>query len=353
MSGADRPTPVFFNEFQLAFKPLYEWAFGERIDHPETTARAESILAALRDAPGFELLEPTKIPPAVLRRTHGFDLITLYNSARELPEGQTFYPTVFPKRSQTRGDPANVHHAGAWCFDAGTPLDANTADAATWSAACAHHAATALLEDKHRLTYSLSRPPGHHATRDLFGGYCYFNNAAIAARRLRKRGRVAVLDIDFHHGNGTQSIFWTDPSVLVVSVHGDPREFFPYFAGHPAETGSGRGRGFNQNLPLPGGCDAQEYLRVLDAHVIPSLRSYAPDFLVLSAGLDTYAKDPIGRFALETDDFRRVGERIGRLGLPTVAVQEGGYYTPDLGRNARALLEGLRDGLHRATVGLA
>src|SRR5690606_37161170 len=138
-----------------------------------------------------------------------------------LPPGETFYPTVFPKQSQRRGDPLRLSHAGHFCFDAGTPLEHNTLQAATWSAACARSAALALGKGNCTLTYALSRPPGHHATRDLFGGYCYFNNAAIAARALRQRGhRVALLDIDFHHGNGTQSIFYRDDKVMVVNIHG-------------------------------------------------------------------------------------------------------------------------------------
>lgn len=335
-------TPVFFHAEQLAFKPRYEWAFGQRIDHPETTARAESILTALQgDAALFELREPARAPRAALRRIHAYELLTLYNTARELEDD--YYPTVFPKRKQGRGDAKNIHQAGAFCFDAGTPLNSMTWTAAAWSAACAMQAAEAVAEGS-RLAYALSRPPGHHATRDLFGGYCYFNNAALAADRFRKRGRVAVLDIDFHHGNGTQSIFYRDPRVLVINVHGDPREFFPYFAGYEDETGAGAGVGFNLNLPLPRGTDGQEYLAVLDRHVIPALRNYGPDVLVLSAGLDAYEKDPIGRFTLTTRDFYAIGERLGATGLPIVAVQEGGYHTPDLGANAHALLSGLREG---------
>ncbi len=337
---------AFFHPDQLSFKPVYEWAFGERIEHPETTARAESIVGALDADPLFSLQEPVALTPRQLMAVHAYPLLTLYSTAQQLADGETYYPTVFPKKSQGSGDPTRIHHAGHFCFDAGTPLNNQTAAAAGWSAACAVAAARSLPAGKPGLAYALSRPPGHHATRDLFGGYCYFNNAALAARVFRRRKmRVALVDIDFHHGNGTQSIFYRDDKVLVVNIHGDPADSFPYFAGFADEVGLGRGRGFNVNIPLPRGTDGQEYSRVLDDHVLPALRNYAPDALVVSAGLDAYHLDPVGDFTLQTSDFHRVGHALGRLGLPTVAVQEGGYYTPDLGVNAVALLRGLREGL--------
>jgi len=339
------PTPVFFHEVQLEFKPLYEWAFGDKIAHPETTARAESILAALQGDEQFAIREPEGIPLSYLRKLHNYNLITLYNTAKDLPPDVTFYPSVFPKHRQARPDPTNIQHAGCFCFDSGTPLNANTLEAASWSAGCAYYAAATLRKGKHPLTYALSRPPGHHATRKLFGGYSYFNNAAIATRALRRRGRVAIVDIDFHHGNGTQEIFYRDPKVLFVSIHGDPRDFYPYFAGYPEETGAGPGQGLNLNLPLPGGCDGPEYAAVVKRHVIPNLRLFNPDYLVVSAGQDAYVKDPVGHFSLVEEDFREVGELLGRLHYPTCAVQEGGYYAPHLGRICRAFLRGFREGL--------
>ncbi|MCA8923431.1 MAG: histone deacetylase family protein [Planctomycetes bacterium] len=342
------PTPVFFHEVQLEFKPLYEWAFGERIAHPETTARAESILSALSaEERKFRIVAPKSVPLGAIRKLHNYQLLTLYNTATQLPQGTTFYPSVFPKSEQARPDPTNIQHAGCFCFDSGTPLNAMTLEAASWSAACAHEAATYLRRKQARSTYALSRPPGHHATSKHFGGYSYFNNAAIAARYLRRHGRVAVLDIDFHHGNGTQQLFYNDPNVLFVSIHGDPREFYPYFSGHPNECGKGRGDGFNLNLPLPGACDGQEYMRVLREHAIPTIQNFGPEYLVISAGHDTYAKDPIGHFALEEADFDELGETLGRLGYPTVIVQEGGYCTRLLGRIVRIFLTGFQRGQER------
>ncbi|MEZ6188516.1 MAG: histone deacetylase family protein [Planctomycetota bacterium] len=335
------PTPVFFHDVQLEFKPLYEWAFGERIDHPETTARAESIRAALLEDGRFAIRPPQSVPLAPIRQLHNYQLMTLYNTATELPPEQTFYPSVFPKSEQARPDPTNIRHAGCFCFDSGTPLNAMTLEAASWSAACAYEAAQ-LVRKGEPMVYSLSRPPGHHATRKLFGGYSYFNNAAIAARYLRRSGRVAILDVDFHHGNGTQEIFYRDAKVLVVSLHGDPREFYPYFAGYATECGAGPGEGFNLNLPLPGGCDGSEYMRVLLQHALPQIQNFAPDYLIVSAGHDAYVDDPIGHFSLTRDDFTTLGNHLGRLGLPTLVVQEGGYHTPTLGSVVRAFLKGMR-----------
>ncbi|MCA9656740.1 MAG: histone deacetylase family protein [Myxococcales bacterium] len=343
--------PVFFHPRQLDHKPLYEWAFGERITHPETTHRAENILAALSEDPVFSVRPPVEFPATWLRELHDPRLSTLYQTAHAtLADDATFYPTVFPKRDQAQPNPMDIHQAGYFCFDAGTPLTPTTWEAAAWSAAAAHEAGLAVTDGDARLAYALCRPPGHHAQRDLFGGYCYFNNAAIVAARIAERGRVAILDIDFHHGNGTQAIFYSDPRVLVISLHGDPREFYPYFAGWAEEAGEGAGAGLNLNIPLPAGTDGQEYLRALDDLVLPRMRLFDPAAVVLSAGLDAYKGDPLGRFALDTHDFEAIGERVGLLGKPVIAVQEGGYCTEMLGVNAVALLRGLSRGLGTGTT---
>ena len=337
--------PCFFHSDQLDFKPRYEWAFGEKLAHPETTARAESILAALESEPScFHMRSPGSVPLSAIRRTHDYSLLTLYTTARQLPAGHTAYPSVFLTGKEYRADPSNIAHAGSFCFDSGTPLNRQVYNAATWSAACAVEAANTLRKGSHRLTFALSRPPGHHATRDQFGGYCYFNNTALAARQLRRQGRVAVLDIDFHHGNGTQSIFWRDGKVLTISVHGEPREFFPFCIGFPSETGAGPGSGFNLNIPLPAKTNGAEYKKVLRQIVLPAISNFDPAYLVLAAGVDGYERDPIGDFSLTTKCFHQIGELIGRLHLPTAAIMEGGYYTPHIGRNVVSLLKGIHNG---------
>jgi len=333
--------PCLFHPEQLLFKPVYEWAFGDKIDHPETTARAENILGALRANPDLFAIEAPKTRPlGALRDSHSYNLLTLYNTARQLPDGETFYPSVFPREGNVKGDPTTLKQAGCFCFDSGTPLSNRTFDAAAWSAACAYEGAK-LVKRGAKCVYALSRPPGHHASREFFGGYSYFNNTAIAARYLKRTGTVAIIDIDFHHGNGTQSMFYRDDRVLSISIHGDPREFYPFYSGFPTETGAGKGEGYNLNFPLPAKTSFAEWMQIFEQNVLPAVRHFSPEFLILAAGFDTYIKDPIGDFTFETKDYETVGAHVKALDLPTLVVQEGGYYTPDLGANVVSLLRGL------------
>lgn len=338
--------PVFFHEEQLLYQPLYEYAFGEKINHPETSHRAESILASLiEQEDDFEVIEPEVFPLAAIKEIHNSRMIKAIQAATSLPPEKTFYPSVFPyHRDKSRLNPDNIHHAGAFCFDNGTPLNATTYSAAAWSAADAAMAACLVREKKAGVSYALCRPPGHHASKDLFGGYCYFNNAAIAANRLRKvYPKVCIIDIDFHHGNGTQVLFERNPNVLVVSLHGDPNEFYPYFTGFDSEVGSGAGKGFNLNIPLPKATDGDEYLKQLKDKAMKAIKDFQAEALVISAGFDTYVGDPIGSFTLQTPDFYRLGEALVSLKLPTVIVQEGGYEEMSLGRNVRTFLEPFLD----------
>ncbi len=338
--------PVFFHSRQLDHRPPYEWAGGERIRHPETPSRIEAIFRCLTNEDTlFTVRAPERLPLSWIARTHAPELLELYQTAaRDLKADESLYPFVFHRRRGARADPSQLNQTGAFCLDSGTPLSASTWDAAVWSAACAFEAARLVGRGDSRLAYGLCRPPGHHASREQFGGYCYLNNAALAAKSLRPKGKVAIVDIDFHHGNGTQEIFYRDSKVLFVSLHADPKEFYPYFSGYAAESGAGPGQGFNLNLPLPRGCDGREYLHVIETKALPALRAFSPAFLVVSAGFDTYKADPIGAFRLETADYEELGERLGHLGVPTVVVQEGGYYVQHLGLNVTAFLRGLYKG---------
>lgn len=338
--------PCFFHPKQLKFKPKYEWAFGEKIEHPETTARAEGILAALEQDPEhFVIRRPVEVTEEMIHSVHDPRLVRMLQTAQSLRKTDTFYPAVFMRGMDITPDPGQISHAGSFCFDSGTPLSRETWLAARWSASCAVTAAMTVASGDARIAYALSRPPGHHATRGLFGGYCYLANSSLAAQCLRTGGarRVAVLDIDVHHGNGTQEVFWDDPDVLTISLHGSPENFFPFFTGFAEEIGGGAARGTNLNVPMPEGTDGQAYEMGLE-QAIARILDYDPSFLVVAAGVDTYERDPMGNFGLTTEDLGRVGERIGALGLPTVAVQEGGYYTPHIGRNVKSLLAGLAEG---------
>lgn len=332
--------PVFFHPSQLDFHPKYEWALGHRIKHPESTKRAESIFRSIKSQPKlFEIFQPERVPLAALRSCHSYELLTLYNTAQSLAEGEAFYPSVFPTKKM-RPDPTNIKHAGFYCFDSGTPLDRYTWQAASWSCASAYEAGLLVEKEKSPYAYAISRPPGHHATKDSYGGYCYFNNAAMVAKRLRKKGRVLILDIDFHHGNGTQEIFYRDDQVFTISIHGDPRSYFPFYWGFPSEIGAGKGVGYNLNVILDSGTKIKEYLTNLKKVVFPAIRAFEPQYLVIAAGFDTYHLDPIGDFHLLTEDYQKIGTQIKSLGLPTVILQEGGYFTRDLGKNVVSFLKG-------------
>lgn len=348
---SDGYIPCFFHSDQLTFKPRYEWAFGERIDHPETTARAEGILAALeKDGSTYDLRRPDALPETTITALHDQRLLTLYKAAKtDLRRGHTYYPTVFMHGEGIESDPSNIAHAGSYCFDSGTPLSRETWNAALWSASCAVAAAEQVMHGEQSIAYALSRPPGHHATRSSFGGYCYLANGALAAQHLAAEGaRVAIVDIDVHHGNGPQSIFWNDPQVLTISIHHDPTHFFPYLTGFINETGGPAAKNCNVNVPLEEKTDGQAYENALDRFVFPRLEAFDPDFIVLAAGVDTYERDPMGDFSLTTEDLHRVGERVGNFGRPVTAVQEGGYYTPHIGRNVTAVLSGVLEGYRHA-----
>jgi acetoin utilization deacetylase AcuC-like enzyme len=255
---------------------------------------------------------------------------------------QDAIPSYWPIRTfRTDVLPASFPaRLGLFSFDAGSPLTAGTWAAARAGADCAHAAAQALLLGS-RSAFALTRPPGHHAGHDFFGGYCFLNNAAIAAQALRDGGvpRVAVLDVDYHHGNGTQAIFYDRADVFFASIHGDPRTEYPYYLGHADERGAGAGEGFNLNLPLPKGTGFATWREALE-RALAAIREAGSEALVVSLGVDTFAKDPISGFTLQSDDFLRIGEDIAAAGLPTAFVFEGGYAVAQVGINAVNVLEG-------------
>ena len=249
-----------------------------------------------------------------------------------LPNRHGFRTDVLPENFAAR--------LGAFAFDSGCPLTAGTWEAARAGAACAGAAAREVAAGA-RSAFALTRPPGHHAGPDYFGGYCFLNNAAIAAQALRDAGsqRVAVLDIDYHHGNGTQTIFYERADVLTVSIHGDPRTEYPFFLGHADERGTGVGEGFNLNLPLPRGTGFAAWRRALDT-AMQVADNFSADALVVPMGLDTFAGDPISGFTLQSDDYFALGTALASAGLPTVFTFEGGYAVDAVGVNAVNLLEG-------------
>jgi acetoin utilization deacetylase AcuC-like enzyme len=232
--------------------------------------------------------------------------------------------------------------AARYLADGSCPVGPDTYRSAYWSAQCAV-AGAAAIADGAREAYAVCRPPGHHARAEAAGGFCYLNNAAIAAQALRGRfGRVAILDTDMHHGQGVQEIFYGRDDVLYVSVHGDPTNFYPVVAGYEDERGAGVGDGYNVNLPMPHGSSEEVFFGQVDA-ALRALRRFQPDALVLALGFDIYKDDPQAMVAVTTEGFGRLGREIGSLGLPTLIAQEGGYHIESLGDNARAFFGGFME----------
>ncbi len=309
----------------------------------EAPVRIATILKELHKTGLFRELKSRSVSERYITAVHDKDFVTyLRNVCERMPAGKSTYPVVFPVRNQTRPPKDMEIRAGYYCIDTFTPINRNAYLAARGAVNCAMTAAEEVIGGN-PFAYALVRPPGHHAERRAIGGFCYFNSAAIAANYLSDYGRVAVLDVDFHHGNGTQDIFYDRDDVLTVSIHGHPNEAYPFFSGFEDETGEGKGEGFNINYPLPEHITAERYRKTLK-RALARVRGFDPIYLVLSLGLDTAKNDPTGTWALTPEDFRLNGQMIGAVGLPTLIVQEGGYNNRNLGINARHFFTGLWEG---------
>ncbi len=351
-----------FNAAHAAHAPTHEIFRGRLVPAFETPARAEFLVAALQGTThaaasthdGFVV--PRDFGVAPLARVHAGAYLQFIQgawdewAAEAASAGNTdpgaAFPAVWPAPGMRRDVvPANfAARMGLYSMDSGTPLTAGS-----WAAAYGGAQATltglALLREGERSAYVLTRPPGHHAGVDFFGGYCFVNNVAIAAQAALDAGaaKVAILDVDYHHGNGTQAIFYDRADVFFASIHGDPRTEYPFYLGHADERGAGAGLGFNFNLPLAAGSPVSEWFAALDT-ALTALRTYGPELLIVSLGVDTFAGDPISHFGLLRPHFHELGQRLATFGRPTLLVQEGGYATADVGLNVRAVLDGF-DGL--------
>ena len=306
----------------------------------EMPRRAEMILARVREVGLGEVVEPRAFGLDPVRRVHDAGFVDFLACAwadwSALGRTNDALPLVWPVPG-LRHDRVPEHidgRLGFYSMDAGVPITAGTWDAVQAGADVALTGAQAIVDGAPG-AFALCRPPGHHAAAAAMGGYCYLNNAAIGAQHLLDHGcaHVAILDVDYHHGNGTQSIFYARRDVLFVSLHADPRIEYPYFLGHADERGVGAGAGYTVNYPLPHGTAWDSYGPALDS-ACEVVAKDAPDAVVISLGVDTYAHDPISRFALTSDDFSRIGARIARLGRPTLFVMEGGYAVDAIGVNA-------------------
>jgi acetoin utilization deacetylase AcuC-like enzyme len=331
---------VFWDERQRLHAPRAEFFNGVLNPFAEHPGRVEAMLAAVG---------PTQAPAdhgeAPLLRVHTTAYLDFLKSAhaewRAAGREGDAIPYSFPVvgRRPLRLDRIDAK-LGLHSYDTSTPFTADTWTSSYWNAQTALSALGAVLGGE-RHAFALCRPPGHHCGADYAGGYCYLNNAAIAAEAAITAGhsRVAILDIDYHHGNGTQDIFYDRGDVLFVSIHADPGGDYPFFWGHADETGKGAGEGATLNLPLPRGTALAAFGNALD-QALERIAAFAPDLLICCYGADTYAGDPISYFAVETADYPVLAARIASLALPTLIVMEGGYAVDALGANVAAFLSG-------------
>ena len=343
---------VVYSTEHLRHEPRHELEDGKALAIFEVPERAETIRRALEADGGFTFEIPTAYGSEPITDVHDPAMLAYLEDAwrewREMGEAaDEIFPDTFPLPALREGmgpgpEPRSPRgRIGRWCFDTATPMVEGTYGAARWAVDAALTAADRLLEGEDAV-YALCRPPGHHAARAMFGGYCFFNNAAIAAEQLHRRTGepVSILDVDYHHGNGTQQIFYTRGEVLYVSLHGDPDRAYPYFSGFADEIGDGAGEDANLNLPLPVACSNEEYLANLNRG-LDSIAAFGGSTLVVSLGIDTYGRDPICDLALTTEAYHEAGKRIAALGRRTLVLQEGGYFVPHLGQNVRNWLLGL------------
>jgi len=339
---------TFYNHLHAQHHGKVEMFRGALVPCFEVPARVDHVLAELQRRKLGGVLQSRRFDDAALTGVHSPRYLNFLATAWDqwvtldaANAGKDILPSVWPTRTfRIDIEPDNfAARLGLYSFDAGSPLTRGTWVAARAGADCALSAAQAVLEGD-SVAFALSRPPGHHAGADFFGGYCFLNNAALAAQHLRNGGlnKVAVLDVDYHHGNGTQAIFYDRPDVFFASIHGDPRTEYPFFLGHSDETGAGAGAGCNLNLPLVRGSNFAAWSAALTL-ALKAIQAYGAQALVVSLGMDTFEGDPISGFTIKSDDYLRMGERLKAAGLPTVLVFEGGYAVDEVGVNAVNVLQ--------------
>jgi acetoin utilization deacetylase AcuC-like enzyme len=343
--------PLLYFPGHRRHHPLFEYDRGQQVTYQEVPRRVESAREALAALPFTRLVETNRLATREeLLRVHSPAVLDyLQNVAQRAaveddlhPQKAPLYqyPWIYPLKTSMRAGLENSPDpAGCFAFDTYAPVGRHTWEVVCGSAALAIQAAERLRDADQRLVYALCRPPGHHAGSDYTGGYCYLNNAALAAQTLSAGGRGAILDIDYHHGNGTQDIFWQNPDIIFISLHADPHDEYPFFSGFAREIGGDSAQGATLNLPLPKGCNDITYLKALN-HALHAIRSFQPNWLVLSAGYDTCAADPSTFFELSDTVYFEIGRRIGALDLPTLIVHEGGYAVEHNGLLAANLLKG-------------
>jgi len=335
---------IFYSEDHRQHNPPFElFEGGVRMPYLENPDRMERILTTMKTIDWAEITQPQDFGLDPIYAVHDADYVDFLGSAYEEWMGEktdyekiALLPATFPPRGCSHRPKSLLGRAGYYMFDLSVPIMEGTFRAALGSAHCALSGAKAIQAGE-PAAFAMCRPPGHHAGKSYCGGYCFLNNAAIAAHWLSAYGKVAILDIDYHAGNGTQEIFYERGDVMTISIHGDPDYAYPAFCGYADETGAGPGTGLHRNFPLPAGTDDSRYLSVLE-QAIDLIRSFNPVYLVLSAGMDLYREDPLGTFQVTRAGIQELGTRIAKMNLPTLIVAEGGYNNAALGENFAILL---------------
>ena len=329
---------VFYSETHRKHEPPFEvFDGGLRTPYLENPDRMDRILKALGDADWADVIDPADFGLDPILAVHDEDYVHFLASSwiewveSKPTDPSTLLPATFALRRHPQKPASLLGRAGYYMMDLSACIVEGTYQAALSSANCALSAALAITNGE-RASFALCRPPGHHAGKDYAGGYCFINNAAVAANWLSTKGKVALLDMDYHCGNGTQDIFYEREDVLTISIHADPNFEYPHFIGFSDERGEGRGLGFHHNFPLPAGTDDAAYLAALE-HALVLIREFRPAFLVVSAGMDIYADDPLGTIKVTTEGIAEIGKRVAALELPTAIMMEGGYNNDALGRN--------------------
>lgn len=339
-------TVPFYDRIVLVVADKHEIHHIKEKGYVEAPVRIDSILKNLENSDLFRRVIPKNHSIKHIAAVHDIKFLTyLRKMCALIPPEKSLYPYVFPIRHPERAPKEMPIRAGYYCIDTFTPLTHNVFIAAKRAVDCALTAAQMLLLGN-RIAYALIRPPGHHAEKKVFGGFCYLNSSAIVANFLSTYGKIAILDIDYHHGNGQQDIFWHRNDVLTVSIHGHPHIAFPFFSGYKDEIGGGDGKGFNVNISLPENITCETYHLYLQK-ALNIIKKFNPKFLVVSFGLDTAKEDPTGTWNLTEENFARNGAMIAGLCKPTLIVQEGGYNTRSLGKNVECFFSALWAGIHK------
>ncbi len=339
---------IFYSENHRQHNPPFEVLDGgQRVPYLENPDRMDKILTALLSTNWVEIVEPNDFGLDPILAVHDTDYIHFLASSwdewraadpevESATDNSALLPATFALRRKPRVPKSLLGRAGYYLMDLSAVIVSGTYQAALSSANCALSAAK-FMSATSSPAFALCRPPGHHAGKDYGAGYCFINNASVAANYLSGKGKVAVLDIDYHAGNGTQDIFYDRSDVLTISIHGDPDFEYPHFIGFADETGTGAGLGFHRNFPLPAGIDDATYLSTLDK-AIEMIRDFTPQYLIVSTGMDIYEGDPLGKFKITRKGIREIGKRIAALTLPSLVVMEGGYNNEALGENIVTLL---------------